>query len=468
MRKLNELHDAQRKAALAICEERQGLLYAEMGGGKTVTMLTSILWALERQIIGNKAVVFAPVKVAQDVWAEEHKQWEHLSHLKVSIAAGLPEETRVSALLSDADVVVLSIENLQWFGEWLRECEDIKGLDWVGAYCNGLGFYVDETTKLKAGGVRFKRIRKYLPKFSVRCGATGTPVSENFQQLFYQIMLVDCGKALGRNRDAFLNEYFYPTDFNRRNWALKDDGAERITAKIAHLILELPTYRDAELPPLNRRQFTVRLQGDAPAIYRQMEKHYCYDEVEAPNAAVLTAKLQQIANGFLYHGEGDARTVTRIHYDKERAVCQLIGIEQAVVAYQFEETRNFLVELFKQEGITHAVLGANRAHNRKALTAFRAGELQVLMLHPKSAGHGLDLACAHRLIIVSPSWSHDETEQLIARIHRRGQAFSCDVWELLSSGTVEEFILTRERDKGQYARDLRTQLDALKNDANGI
>jgi hypothetical protein len=343
-----------------------------------------------------------------------------------------------------------------------------NSLPWLFATYKGAhGFdalLLDEVTKLKAGGAFFKALRKRLNDFTVRVVMTGTPVAESLTDLFYPVMACDTGAALGRNKTKFLIRYFYPTDFEQRNWDVRPECVDELIDAVAHLVVELPDYVD-ELPVLDEAPVVVRLDDATRAAYDTFESTGelvlpdPYPLLVAQSAAVLQGKLEQLACGFVYVTDEatDKRYTCEFSDQKSEAMlATAYGMSGPVIyVYQYEiELARLRARVPRGEQ-----LGVNKSKDRETLKKWRAGRLGALFLHPKSAGHGLDLTTGCNMIILSPIWSRDVMRQTVARIWRRNQTKACRVRVLCAANTVDEVKVSRELTKAQHAKKLKTRLD---------
>ena len=410
-----------------------------MGSGKTVVALTAAAELLKDREV-TRVLVVAPPRVITDVWKREHTDWEHLSHLKIGIARGTPEQ-RLNVLEGDDQIVVISFDCVPWFFDVGKK----HGLDML---------VVDEVTKLKAGGVAFKALRKHIKDFKVRVVMTGTPVAESWQDLFYCMMACDGGKLFGRNKQKFLDAYFYPVDYERRNWAILPHCINTVTEMIAGTVVVLPDYTD-QLPALTESVFEIGLDPAARIYYNDFERDSVNDDATADSAAVQVGKLQQIASGFIYPDDPDAEPLF-IHSEKISAAARLGRGEPTIFVYQYREELRRLQERFPGG----RALGISDRADAATLALWRAGALRWLFLHPKSAGHGLDLTAGHKMVIMSPIWSRDLMRQVIARIWRRNQEHECFIWILVAVGTIDEEIVRRENGKGSHMDLLMARLNA--------
>jgi hypothetical protein len=432
------------------------LLIAFMGSGKTVVALTALNELIANNVL-NRILILAPKKVCESVWSCEHEQWQHLQDVSIAVATGTPKN-RADAIQSDARIVVTNFENLPW----LVNQTEFKQFD---------GLLVDELTKLKGGGAQFKALRKHIKQFKWRTGMTGTLVSENLESLFYQAMIVDNGKTFGKNKQNFLFKYFYPTDRNGYKWAVKPNADKEITTAFKPFIHSLPDYRDS-LPSIAYLDIATPLPPHAIKIYDAMRKGMEAEGVTAESVAIQVMKLQQIATGFLYRDDPD--DVVNIHNAKLEAVekylkpTEKIGENgssgnfesNVVIVYQFKEELARLRDAYPDAPVLGAGVTAERLN--AIVTDWNDGRVPVLLLHPKSAGHGLNLAKGGRVLIwFSPVWSRDLFDQTNARLWRRGQSRPVEIVQLIAPDTVEPLIQSRVEDKAGFMAVFLSHLTAI-------
>ena len=446
---LFDLSPDQHEAIDYLYDHDETFLIAGMGSGKTVIALTALQELLAGGII-SRVLVLAPLKVCQEVWKNEHHKWTHLTDLNVQVLAGLAESEREIDIT--AQIVVVNFDVLPW----LKKKNLFVLFD---------ALLVDESTKLKAGGAWFKAIRYALPNFKWRAVMSGTPVSENWQQLFYQMMLVDTGKRFGRNKDTFMRRYFYPTDFNNYKWALKPGSEAKLAAGVAPVVHEVPDYRGS-LPPLSEDPVMVALPPRARAVYTDMAKGMEAEGVLADTVAVQVMKLRQIAAGFLYDGDD----VLWLHDAKLRAVQKEVDkigkmaviksdekvsekIGKMAVIKSSAPTSVVLVYQFKEElARLREWLGGRLVtlDDPDAVARWNAGEIDFLALYPGSGGHGLNLydgGC--HIIFLGPVWSRDQYDQTIGRLWRRGQRWPVSVKIIEAIDTVDQLVARVLAEKGE-------------------
>ena len=445
----SHLTQEQQEAIDFLYDHDNILLPVKMGFGKTVVALTAI-----QELLGSGAfkrfLVVAPLKPADMTWGPEPGKWGHLAGLQVGVATGNPKQRRAVIDNADNKIVVINFENLVWFFNTYPD-HDFDGL------C------IDELTKLKnVGGVQFRKLRPHLDDFGWRCGMTGTLTEEGLPDLYGMMMVIDVGKTLGRNKDTFLRKYFKP-DFNGYNWTPFPDTSETLARLIRPLCptLDIAQYEDG-LPVLTPQIVTCTLPPMARAAYDEMRRGMLLEiedkTIPAVNAAVLSGKLQQIATGFCYHEDGDGAAA--IHAEKLETVARLVrdhedsGREGGIlVVYTHIWELTQLRAMFPDAQCLGA--GVSRAKSTQTEHDWNLGEIPVLFIHPRSGGHGLNLQRGgSHVIFVSPIWSKDQTDQVIARLRRRGQkAADVLVTTVCGLNTVDDtVVLPRLAGKGEGAR----------------
>lgn len=425
-----ELLSKDQQEAVTRLYEGNTLLVAKMGAGKTIIAATAITELLTDNELKRVLIVTTP-KIAKTVWCQEFSKWQHTHHIKIASATGNPEE-RIDVFNSDAQVVVVTFNVLPWLKQ-------------NGLFDSFDGLLIDETTKLKTtGGAQFKAIRNQLKKFNWRSGLTGTPVSEDFESLFAQSMLIDCGESLGRNKQKFLEQYFFPTDYKQYNWQIKPKHESVLLDKVAHLIHVMPDYR-GELKQPEYIPIKVTMPPSLAEYYQTMKNDMVVGDVVSQTAAVLAGKLQQIASGFVYLGDGTADRLSDYRVNALAELVDSLGDESVLIAYWFTEDLRAL-----QDAIPDAVVFDNKRLSEQ-VQAWNAGKIKRLLIHPRSAGHGLQLEQGGRNIIwYTPYWSRDLWEQLNARLWRKGQNQTVKVYTIEAENTIDEMVTQRVEHKADF------------------
>jgi SNF2 family DNA or RNA helicase len=398
------------------------MILAPVGAGKTAITLTAMTEMLANGHVG-RWLVLAPKRVCTDVWKQEGQKW--CPEFDISIAVGTPAQ-RKAAFDSDADIVVTNYDNIPSI--------DPTGFD---------GVVFDELTRLKnPSGKRFKYLLKILDKFHIRWGLTGSFTSNGLEDVFGQCKVID-QKLLGRSKGAFLQQYFYCINREYQQWEPLPGALNNVMGVIkpATYVLEAGEYKD-KLPPLN----VVELRCDMDlAPYNKMKKDFVLElgqTITAPTAAVVTQKLQQLAGGFIYGANG-AEWLTSHKFDLLKEVLEENQHANTIIVYNYKEE---LAELKRQ----YPQLSTMDDEN--VVDKWNKGELELLALHPKSAGHGLNLQFGgNKIIFLSLPWSLELYEQTIGRLHRSGQTKEVWCYVMICNKTIDERIYASLHDKRSLA-----------------
>ena len=423
-----KLRPYQELAADFIYEHDRAMVLAPVGAGKTAITLTG-MWEMWRDQHVKRWLVLAPKRVCTDVWPVEAPKWAPM--LGVAVAVGTPKQ-RLAALQSKAQVVVTNYDNIQWLAE-----QDLRGFD---------GIVFDELTKLKnPSGTRFKSLLKVMDPMKVRWGLTGSFTSNGLEDVFGQCKIVD-QSLLGRSKGAFMQQYFILNSYaGFDDWTPRPGALERVMKKIrrATFVLEPGEYKD-KLPPCHAVESRVDLGDRQP--YETMKKDFVVQFPDATalamNAAVVTQKLQQMASGFVYTQTDAGQTPIWFSPHKFDALDDLLNENQhanTILVYNFQEELAELKRRYK-----HLVT----LDDDNAIGRWNAGSVRLLAVHPKSAGHGLNLqhgGC--HMVFLSLPWSLELYEQTVGRLHRSGQTRDVWVYILMGKDTVDEKIWGALHDK---------------------
>ena len=432
-----KLRPYQEEAVTFIYERDRTMVLAPVGAGKTAITLTAMREML-RFDVAHRFLVLAPKRVCTDVWPVEAPKWA--PELTLAIAVGTPAE-RKAAVYSQAQVVVTNYDNLQWLSEQTLNFD---------------GIVFDELTRLKnPSGKRFKALAKVIEPMQIRIGLTGSFTSNGLEDVFGQCKIVD-QKLLGRSKGAFLQQYFVCMNRDYGDWAPRKGALEQVMQRIkpATYLLEPGEYKDT-LPPLH----TVELRCDLPdrKPYEKLKRDLVLEHggrtITAVNAAVVTGKLQQMAAGFVYDTQSfpdpnvPGKFLTTKHpiwfsEHKFEMLDDLIAENQRanmIIVYNFIEE---LAELKRRYPHAKTIDDAN------AIADWNAGKIELLLIHPKSAGHGLNLqhgGC--RIAFLSLPWSLELFEQTVGRLHRSGQRHDVWCYVLMANKTIDERIWAALQDK---------------------
>jgi SNF2 family DNA or RNA helicase len=386
-------------------KDNQGsALFLNMGLGKTGTTLTAILDLLDDfEII--KPLIVAPLRVANTVWRQEGQEWSHLKHLNFSIITGNLKE-RISALHTDADVYVINRENIPWLVEYYKSKFPFDML------------IIDESTSFKnPTSKRFralKSIMKYIRKSVI---LTGTPAPNGYGDLFSQIYLVDEGERLGKNVTRYRNTYF-DKDFMGFNYVLKEGAAERIQEKIKDIVYHVPTEGNVDLPDVVSTVIDTPLTPALMKKYKDFEEDMIMmiedNEITSMSAAALSNKLLQFSSGAVYDEDQNIHQIHDLKFDTLDEVIEENPNDNILVAYNFKHE---LLRL-KKRYPSAVVLSKGGSE----IKAWNEGKIKMLLVHPASAGHGLNLQHGGSLAVwFGFTWSLENYQQLNKRLHRSGQ-----------------------------------------------
>ena len=411
------LRPYQEQAADFLYANDRAMVLAPVGAGKTAITLTAMR-DMTRDGVVKRWLVIAPLRVAQTVWPVEQPKWA--PSLTMAVAVGTPAQ-RLAALGSRAQVVVTNYDNLQWLAQ--------QALDFDGVV-------FDELTRLKnPSGARFKALAKVLD-CPVRWGLTGSFTSNGLEDVFGQCKMISTA-LLGRSKGAFQQQYFYLINREFNDWQPRPGALEAVMERIkpSTFVLEPGEYKD-KLPPLHTVEVRVDLPDRAP--YEEMKKDFVTRFPDATavavNAAVVTQKLSQMAAGFVYTPE----PVWFSGHKFDRLEELLAENQQAntIVFYNFIEELHELQRRFPH------------ARTVDSLDDWNAGRVRLLCLHPKSAGHGLNLQHGgHHIVWLSLPWSLELFEQANGRLHRSGQRHAVWCYIMIANQTVDEKIWAALHDK---------------------
>lgn len=442
-----EPHEYQRRAIRHVEDTPYCALFLDMGLGKSVITLTAIRRLIDAAEV-ERVLVIAPLRVAQSTWAQEVAKWRHLTGLRVSVVVGTARQ-RERALESAADVYVVSRDSFVWL---------------CGYYGGRLPYdmcVIDELTSFKnARSVRFKMMRKVRGCFGRIVGLTGTPAPNTLVDLWAQMYCIDGGATLGKSLTRYREQYF---DIVRVGYipikvTPKDGAAEAIRTAIAPEVLTMSAADYLTLPEMVEHDVEVLLDDKTYKAYRAFERDRVAEtmagEVTAASAAVLMGKLGQYAAGAIYTDDGG---VQHLHTAKVEALAEIVEAAQSpvLVFYRYRFEVEALGDRFKALGYR-----VRRCEGDADVTAWNAGDVDVLLAHPASVAYGLNMqAGGHYIVWTSPDWDLEQYLQANARLHRQGQRQSVHVYRLVATGTVDErAVAAIARKNGSQ----RAMLDALK------
>tara|TARA_R110000772_G_scaffold5454_8_gene19527 strand:+ start:2083 stop:3285 length:1203 start_codon:yes stop_codon:yes gene_type:complete len=387
----------------------------------------------------ERFLVIAPLRVANTVWHKEAREWEHTAHLGFSICTG-NLKNRVEALDKNAVVTVINRENIPWLVEHYKSKWPFKMI------------VIDESSSFKSGtSKRFRALKKVM-KYVDRCVLlTGTPASNGYLDLWSQFYLLDMGARLGFTLTMFRNSYFN-SDFMGYTYTLKSGAMHTIQNKIQDLVLSMDSKDYLELPENVPSVLTNKLTGTLLKQYNKFEKDALLsvgkDELTAVSAAVLTNKLLQFSSGAVYDEDKKVHHFHDLKFDTLDEIIEANPEENLLIAYNYKHELARLVERYPDAVVMDK--------GGEAIEAWNKGEIKMLLVHPKSAGHGLNLQHGGNILVwFSFTWSLEEYQQLNKRLHRQGQKNIVRTIHI-AVGEVEERLMRA------IARKDITQADLLR------
>lgn len=448
-------HEYQSKAIEFMLMRGAAGLFLDPGLGKTAITL-AVLEVLRAKKIVQAALIIAPLRPCYSVWPAEAQKWDDFKHLSVGILHGKEKGT---TLRQKHDVYVINPEGLEWL---------FDELDKLGTWPFQM-LVVDESSKFKNTSTkRFKLLKPRLKKFARRYILTGSPATNGLLNLFGQMYVMDCGATFGAYITRFRNDYFYPTGFNGYEWKLKPGADQLIYDKVAPRVLRMAASDYLELPELVERTIYVDLPPMVMKQYRQLETILRLEldkgSVTAVNAAAAALKCRQLANGGLYL-DGFGKRWENIHNEKAEAVADLIEElegQPALIAYDFRHDLDRLQR--KLDHPPYIGSGVTAGRSKELVDQWNQGDLPVLLGHPQSMAHGLNMQEAGRAVIWhSLTYNLEDYEQFIRRIWRQGQKGRVFVYHIVARGTVDEAVLKtiKSKDRTQQAF-LKALKDYLK------
>ena len=424
----SDLHAYQNRSVEFIKERKRCGLFLDMGLGKTASSLTAIADLIDDLEVG-RVLVIAPLRVANSVWASEARKWRHTEHLRVSVATGSARD-RLAALQRSADVYVINRENVMWL---------VKAL---GAKWPFDMVVIDESSSFKdPSSKRFKALRSVLTKTNYMLLLTGTPSPNSLLDVWAQMFLIDFGKALGRTVTSY-RQRFFQQDYTGFNWKIRGNTeAEAIRELMKPATIHMSAEDYLDVPPRINLTEIVELPAPIMARYLDFEKTLLAElpdgeEVEAATAAVLANKLLQWSNGAAY--TDDKKNWSEIHTAKLDALAEVAEDnpgETILVAYNYRHDLERLQKRFPSAVVLDKT--------QETIDRWNRGEIKMLLAHPQSAGHGLNLQHGGSLIVwFGLTWSLEYYQQFNARLHRQGQVKPVRVLHIVCDGTIDKRVLS--------------------------
>ena len=418
-----EPHDYQVYASEYIKEHDAAAVFLECGLGKTSITLTAIHDLMFDRFEIRKVLVIAPIRVSKMSWPDEIEKWDHISDLRYSVAVGTETE-RMAALEARADIYLINRENVQW-------------------------------------------LMKVRPKVKRIVGLTGTPSSNGLMDLFAEYKILDMGQRLGRFIGQYRSRYFMPDKTNGHvvySYKLLPGAEEAIYDRISDITISMKSADHLKMPELVNSRYMVHLDEPELEKYERMKRDLLLQlpegEVTAANAAALSGKLSQMANGAVYSDDGAYETIHDRKLDALEDIIEASNGKPVLAAYWYQHDLERI-----QDRLSELKIGCSRLDKERNIRRWNEGEIPVGLIHPASAGHGLNLQSGGNILVwFGLTWSLELYQQTVARLWRQGQKETVSVIHILAAKTIDEQIMRALETKDHTQKAL---IDAVKAEVMG-
>lgn len=420
-------HDYQRYATNFIINNPISAVLLEMGLGKSVISLSAINELMLDYFDVSRTLVIAPLRVAISTWPEEIKKWEHLKYLTYSVVTG-SEKERIDALKKPAHIYIINRENVDWL-------ITKSGFKWFFDMV-----VIDELSSFKSyQAKRFKSLLKARPKVKRIVGLTGTPSSNGLMDLWAEFRLLDMGERLGRYITHYRQNFFIPDKRNQQiifSYKPKDGAEKMIYSLISDITISMKSKDFLKMPECIMNEVVVSLSEKEQKLYDSLKKDMVIkledEEIDAINAAALSNKLLQMANGAVYNDKKESIVIHDRKLDALEDLIEGANGKPVLIAYWFKHDLTRIKERFDVREI----------NTGKDITDWNEGKIPIAIIHPASAGHGLNLQLGgSTLIWFSLTWSLELYQQTNARLYRQGQKDTVVIHHIVSKGTIDEDVM---------------------------
>ena len=444
-------HSYQEYAIKYIESHPVSALLIDMGLGKTSITLTAINNLLYDSFEVKKVLVIAPLRVARNTWTDEIKKWDHLLYLSYSKVVG-SEEERLTALRRKADIYIINRENVDWL---VNKSGYIFDFDMV---------VIDELSSFKNHqSKRFKSLMKVRPMIKRIVGLTGTPSSNGLMDLFAEFKILDMGKRLGYFIGQYRSAYFKPDKMNGPvvySYKPLANAEQAIYEKISDITVSMKANEYLKMPELVTGNYVVELSDSEKKQYDEMKKSLVLEtvdgEITASNAASLSNKLCQLSNGAIYDDEQNIVEVHSRKLDALEDIIESMNDKPLLVAYWYRHDYERIRDRFSVREIK----------TDNDISDWNKGKIPVALIHPVSAGHGLNLQQGgSTLVWFGMTWSLELYQQTNARLYRQGQKNTVVIQHIITKGTIDEQILKVLQRKDRTQAD---SIDAVRADLGGL
>ncbi|HHQ1286903.1 DEAD/DEAH box helicase [Enterococcus gallinarum] len=420
-------HEYQSYATEFILSHPISAVFLEMGLGKSVITLSAIFDLCLDSFLVCKVLVIAPLRVARDTWPAEINKWDHLKGLSYSVAVGTEKE-RIDALKKPSTLYIINRENVDWL-----------------VHKSGIPFHfdmvvIDELSSFKSyGAKRFKSLLKVRPSVKRIVGLTGTPSSNGLMDLWAEFRILDLGQRLGRYISHYRNTYFKPDKRNAQiifSYKPLPGAEEEIYKQISDITISMKSTDYLKMPEYVSNEVFVTLSDKEWKVYSEFKEEMVanlgVEEIDAVNAAVLSGKLLQMANGAVYDSENKAHVIHDKKLDALEDLIEGANGKPVLVAYWYKHDLERIKDRFPVRQI----------QSPKDIEDWNNSKIPIAVIHPASAGHGLNLQSGgSNLIWFGLTWSLELYQQTNARLYRQGQTDTVIVHHIITKNTIDEDVL---------------------------
>ena len=412
-------------------------LFLDMGLGKTVITLTAIRDLMLDELLVTKTLVIAPLRVARDTWPAETRKWDHLNDLDISVIVG-DLRVRESAVSKSALIYIINRENIKWLVEYYEK----NGIRW-DFDC----VVIDELSSFKNyHSQRFKWLRKMRPFVKRWIGLTGTPSSNGLMDLWAEIGILDGGQRLGRFIGRYRDAYFKPSSMNPNtgvvySYAPREGAEQQIYDRISDITISMKALDYLEMPECVYVNHEVQMSDQEKKLYDQLKSDLIIPledgDIDAANAAALSNKLLQLSNGAVYDENGIVRVVHKRKLEMLEDMIEAANGQPVLIAYWFKHDHQRIME-----HLTACGYSPRDIRESEDIKDWNTGKMAVALIHPASAGHGLNIQeGGHILIWFGLTWSLELYQQTNARLWRQGQRDTVTIHHIVCENTVDEDVL---------------------------
>jgi len=445
-------HEYQNYATDFILSHPISAVFLEMGLGKSVITLSAIFDLCLDSFLVCKVLVIAPLRVARDTWPSEIKKWEHLKGLSYSVAVGTEKE-RIDALMTRSTIYIINRENVDWL---VNKSGIPFDFDMV---------VIDELSSFKSyGAKRYKSLLKVRPSVNRIVGLTGTPSSNGLMDLWAEFRILDLGQRLGRYITHYRNTYFTPDKRNAQiifSYKPLPGAEDKIYSQISDITISMKSIDYLKMPECIVNEVSVYLNEKEWNIYSKFKDEMVTklgdEEIDAVNAAVLSGKLLQMANGAVYDSENKTHIIHDKKLDALEDLIEGANGKPVLVAYWFKHDLERIKKRFPVRQIKAS----------KDIEDWNDGNIPIAVIHPASAGHGLNLQSGgSTLIWFGLTWSLELYQQTNARLYRQGQNETVIIHHILTQGTIDEDVMTaltkKEETQASLINAVKAKLEVVR------